>query len=581
MAKIIVFASPVFLLLIALELAWSRHPASRTAGQAPYRLSDALASLSLGILSQLVAGVAKALSIGIYAAVFAALAGSTLATPPDFWSSPVGWLLAFVLYDLCYYWQHRAGHRVALFWAAHVVHHQSQHYNLTTALRQSGTGVLLGWVFYLPMALVGVPPLVFAGVAVVNLLYQFWVHTEQIGSLGWFDRWFCSPSNHRVHHAINDEYLDKNYGGVLMAWDHVFGTFEPERATCVYGTRTPLNSCDPLWANLQVYAALARESWRTPRWGDKLGLWFHHAGWQSAEMARQNPKPAFALQEVQTYAPPLSGGHAWAAVTQFVLLLGGGVWYGMQAPLWPWAHTAMLCAALMVGLWTLGRYVQGSFSLWHVLMLDAAALATLSGSDLVGGYLLFKPLVMLLAMGLVLARSRAAGAGLRGQMLLLSALVGSLAGDVFLMLPGNHFIAGLASFLVAHLFYIGLFVQGQRWLPRPKAALLVGTVAVAMYATLWAGLGDTVLKVAVAVYVLVIALMASQAMGRAAVLGTKAARRVALGAAIFMVSDATLAINKFVAPVPFAPFWILLTYYAAQALIVFHALESDSTPRAA
>jgi hypothetical protein len=143
---------------------------------------------------------------------------------------------------LLYYWHHRAGHRVALFWAAHVVHHQSEDYNLSTALRQTSSGWLAGWLFYLPMALAGFPPLVFGVVALIDLLYQFWVHTEQVGRLGWFDRWFCAPSNHRVHHAVNEAYLDRNYGGVFIVWDRLFGTYaeEDQRASCVYGTRAPL-----------------------------------------------------------------------------------------------------------------------------------------------------------------------------------------------------------------------------------------------------------------------------------------------------------------------------------------------------
>jgi alkylglycerol monooxygenase len=161
-------------------------------------------------------------------------------------------LLALVLYDFCYYWLHRAGHEVALFWAAHVVHHQSQHYNLSTALRQTSSGLLFGWIFYLPMAVAGrAADHLWHRAALIDLLYQFWVHTEQVGKLGWFDRVFCSPSNHRVHHAVNDRYIDRNYGGILMLWDRLFGSFQEEKDNepCVYGTRGALNSWDPLWAN--------------------------------------------------------------------------------------------------------------------------------------------------------------------------------------------------------------------------------------------------------------------------------------------------------------------------------------------
>ena len=141
------------------------------------------------------------------------------------WALPVDsvwvWVGALLAYDFCYYWLHRMGHEVQIFWAAHGVHHSSEEYNLSTALRQTATGSLFGWLFYLPMAVVGVPPLVFAGVGLIDLLYQFWVHTRQVGKLGWFDRVFCSPSNHRVHHGQNDYCIDRNYGGILVLWDRL------------------------------------------------------------------------------------------------------------------------------------------------------------------------------------------------------------------------------------------------------------------------------------------------------------------------------------------------------------------------
>ena len=141
------------------------------------------------------------------------------------------------------------------------------------------------------MALAGVPPLVFAVVGLIDLLYQFWVHTQQVGRLGWFDRWFCSPSNHRVHHAVNDPYIDKNYGGILIIWDRLFGTFveEDRRQPCVYGTRAPLASFNPIWANLQVYWRLLMDSWRTRRWRDKLRVWLKPPGWRPADVAQRWP----------------------------------------------------------------------------------------------------------------------------------------------------------------------------------------------------------------------------------------------------------------------------------------------------
>jgi sterol desaturase/sphingolipid hydroxylase (fatty acid hydroxylase superfamily) len=345
-AQIIVLATPVFLLLIAVEFA-----VGVARGRNTYRLHDALASIGLGIMSQLTGVFTKLATVGIYTAVFAHAAPWVL--PAD---SAWVWLAALLLYDLCYYWQHRLGHTCALFWAAHVVHHQSEDYNLSTALRQTSGGWLAGWVFYLPMALLGVPPTVFAAVALIDLLYQYWVHTQQVGRLGWFDRWFCSPSNHRVHHAVNDRYLDRNYGGILIVWDRLFGSFQEELDAdpCVYGTRAPLRSWNPLWANLQVYVELAKDSWRAASWADKLRVWLRHPGWRPADVAARWPKPGFDLAAMQVWDPVVKPSAQVAAAGLFVVLLGA-----TAAFLW-FAHTLTLpqqlgaAAAIVAGLWVVG-----------------------------------------------------------------------------------------------------------------------------------------------------------------------------------------------------------------------------------
>lgn len=312
--QIIVLATPVFLLLIGLELVVGLRRRRNT-----YRLNDALNSIGLGILSQLTGVFTKLAAIGLYTVVFEHI---------SLWQLPSNavwvWISALILYDFCYYWHHRYGHTVALLWAAHAVHHQSEDYNLSTALRQTSSGWLFGWVFYLPMAVLGFPPLVFGSVALIDLLYQFWVHTQQIGRLGWFDRWFCAPSNHRVHHAVNDRYLDRNYGGILIVWDRLFGSFaeEDDHDPCVHGTRAPLRNWNPVWANLQVYRELALDSWRAGSWTDKLRVWFKHPGWRPADVAARWPKPAFEIERLQRYDPTVSRAAAVAALLLFGLALG-------------------------------------------------------------------------------------------------------------------------------------------------------------------------------------------------------------------------------------------------------------------
>ena len=364
--QIMAWAIPGFFVLIALELL-----VARVRGHAAYRGNDAVNSLGLGTLSQIVGVFNKLLSIGAYAWLAQHLP----------WQLPADsiwvWLSGLLLYDFLYYWLHRMGHEVNVLWAAHVVHHQSEYYNLTTALRQTSSGFLLGWIFYLPMALLGYPVEVFAVVALIDLLYQFWVHTEQIRRLGWFDRVFCSPSNHRAHHAVNDRYLDHNYGGILILWDRMFGTFieENDEDPPVYGTRSPLQSWNPLWANVEVYWAMLQDAWHARRWRDKLQLWFRPPGWRPADVAARFPKPAFDITH-ERYDPSISRRMSVYVLVQFALLLGMAMHFlgiAAHADLTTlFAYGAYLVASLSI----LGAIMEGRrVALWfEALRVGATAL---------------------------------------------------------------------------------------------------------------------------------------------------------------------------------------------------------------
>jgi sterol desaturase/sphingolipid hydroxylase (fatty acid hydroxylase superfamily) len=345
MGRTIALATPVFFALIVLEYLWGRARSRNT-----YRLNDAINSLSLGVLSQLSGLYTRALRVGIYAFVYAHLAVFELPA-----GSPWVWALALLAYDFCYYWQHRVSHESALFWAAHVVHHQSQEFNLSTALRQTSTGALLGWIFYVPMAIAGVPPALFAVVALVDLLYQYWIHTEHVGRLGWIDRVLATPSNHRVHHAVNDGYVDRNYGGILIVWDRLFGSFVEERERCVYGTRAPLASWDPLWANLEGYAAIGRKLRVARGWRERRLAVFGAPGWQPAAAP---PTVQFTLARVSRYDPPLSRPAALAASIGVALAIGGALpllWNAAN----PGASLQAAGAGLVVLLlWRVGRLMQ-------------------------------------------------------------------------------------------------------------------------------------------------------------------------------------------------------------------------------
>lgn len=378
---IITWATPVFFALIALELL-----VAKLRGRRAYASGDAVNSIGLGVISQIVGVFSKLLTLGIYAWCVEHLA--LFALPESNW---LVWVGALLMYDFCYYWLHRMGHEVNILWAAHVVHHQSEHYNLSTALRQTGSGVLLGWLFYLPMAVLGVPLKVFVIVALIDLLYQFWVHTEQIGRLGWFDRVFCSPSNHRAHHAVNERYLDRNYGGILIVWDRLFGSFveEDDNDPPVYGTRAPLRSWNPLWANVEVYWKAAVDAWHARRWRDKLLVWIKPPGWRPADVAARWPQPAFALP-VERFDPPLSAAMKVYVLVQFALLLGMATQFlGMAASA---SLPALLAYAvyLVASLCVLGGLMESRhWATWTeaVRVMGTALVPALSGRWFGNGHL--------------------------------------------------------------------------------------------------------------------------------------------------------------------------------------------------
>lgn len=351
--KVIILATPVFFVLIALELIVGLLRQHNS-----YRLNDAINSLSLGILSQVSGVFMQLLRIGIYAWLVEHIALFNLSL-----TSAWVWISGLLLYDFCYYWLHRMSHEVNVLWAAHVVHHQSEDYNLSTALRQTSSGPFLGWIFYVPMAVLGYPVEVFATVALANLLYQFWIHTQQIGRLGWFDRVFGSPSNHRVHHAVNDIYLDKNYGGILILWDRLFGTFIDERKVehggehIVYGTRSPLRSWNPVWANLEGYKSIWIDCWRAQRIHDKLRVWFARPGWHPEDVAKRWPSPQFDIKR-PLYDPPLTRAEQIYCTIQFsiVLLITTHFLAAYTSmPMWEQVTYAMWLGA---GLWIVGGLLE-------------------------------------------------------------------------------------------------------------------------------------------------------------------------------------------------------------------------------
>ncbi|MGI9592497.1 MAG: sterol desaturase family protein [Myxococcota bacterium] len=270
MSEIIAWAVPFFLITLALEAVASRlHPERARRG---YEWRDTVTSLSLGVANVLVSATLKLGMVGLF---LLAWQHRLFEIPNAWWA----WLLLFLAEDLCYYAFHRAGHEIRFFWAAHVNHHSSTHYNLSTALRQSWTTPLFGPFFWLPLALLGFHPAMIITQQAISLIYQYWLHTEFIRSLGPFEAVFNTPSHHRVHHGRNVEYLDRNYGGILIIWDRLFGTFEPEGSPVDYGLTKNLHTFDPIQVGFHEWIAMARDVRRAASLREALGRIFRPPGW--------------------------------------------------------------------------------------------------------------------------------------------------------------------------------------------------------------------------------------------------------------------------------------------------------------
>lgn len=242
MLKPTLIAIPIFALMIALE-AWY----ARRQGSDAYQSRDAWTNIFIGFMSVAFGAVFGIFIALIYAAAYEL---APYKFPAEAWWT---WVVLFFVDDLAYYVFHRASHEIRLFWNFHVVHHSSEHYNLSVAVRQSWFSGILHWLFYAPVMLLGFAPWMFALMHGFNLIYQFWIHTEFIKTLGPLEYVLNTPSHHRVHHGVNNAYLDKNYAGVLIIWDRLFGSFVKETEEPKYGIIKPVNSFNPLWINTHAW----------------------------------------------------------------------------------------------------------------------------------------------------------------------------------------------------------------------------------------------------------------------------------------------------------------------------------------
>ncbi len=287
----IVLSIPSFFILIGIELDIERFTNRKL-----YRLHDAIDNISCGITSQLSGLFLRIFGVGVYALLYDNFRFITLDNH-TWWY----WVSLFLLVDFAYYWAHRMSHEINLFWGGHVVHHQSEDYNLSVALRQSSLQVIWTFSFSLPIAFLGFNTLDFALIAALNTLYQFWIHTEIIKKMGWFEYLFNTPSHHRVHHGRNPKYIDKNHAGSLIIWDKMFGTFQAEEEHPTYGITKPIKSWNAAWANMSHYVDMSKDLKRIDKWSDKIRYLFKKPGWMPEHLGGYRAAPELDANSYRKY----------------------------------------------------------------------------------------------------------------------------------------------------------------------------------------------------------------------------------------------------------------------------------------
>ena len=313
--KILLIAMPAFLILVLFEKWWGWRKGNDTV-----RHNDMISSLSSGVTNVTKDVLGLALAIVSY---------SWLLQRVSIFNIDSGWLtyfIAFMALDFAGYWVHRFNHEINFMWNNHIIHHSSEEFNLACALRQSiSTIVKLFAVFLLPAAIMGVPQNVIAIVAPLHLFAQFWYHTQHIGKMGWLEKIIVTPSHHRVHHAINKEYIDKNYGQIFIFWDKWFGTYQEEldNVKPVYGVTRPVRTWNPIKINFMHMWLLFKDAWRAGNWKDKFRVWFMPLGWRPKDVAEKYP--VYKIEDVyhfEKYDPKATPSIiAWSWVQMIMVLL--------------------------------------------------------------------------------------------------------------------------------------------------------------------------------------------------------------------------------------------------------------------
>lgn len=312
--QILLIAMPAFFLLIMVEKFWGIYKGNDTVP-----MNDMISSLSSGITNSTKDVLGLSIAIISY---------GWLVDRVSFFEISSGWItfvIAFIVLDFAGYWVHRISHEYNVFWNNHIIHHSSEEFNLACALRQSISSVVrIFAIFLLPAAILGVPQDVISVVAPLHLFAQFWYHTRHINRMGFLEKIIVTPSHHRVHHAINPIYLDKNYGQIFIIWDRIFGTYQEEldEVPAVYGVTRPVQTWNPIKINFMHIWLLIKDAWRARKIGDKLRIWFMPLGWRPEDVASNFPVEKINdVYHFEKYSPKLSQGLLNWSVIQLIILL--------------------------------------------------------------------------------------------------------------------------------------------------------------------------------------------------------------------------------------------------------------------
>lgn len=355
--KYVALAIPFFFLLIGVELLIVRLRGPRRA----YRFADSITNLSCGIGQQVLEPFFKSLALVPYAWLWTH--ARVLTVSP---TSVVGWVVLVLGVDLGYYAWHRASHRVGFLWAVHAVHHQSEEYNLSVALRQPWFESITSPAFYLPLAVLGFPPIMYLGGVTIDTLYQFWIHTRAVGKLGPVEWVMNTPSHHRVHHGIDPQYVDKNYAGIFIVWDRLFGTYEPEGREPVYGTVKEVKTWNPLAANVMPWVDLWKMSRATRSVADKVRVWLAPPEWRPRDMGGPVKVPVADPAEHPRYDVKAGRGIEAYVVVQFAIAAVAVVAYLWIEGTASRGFLAACAAVFVVTLVAWGGLLEGKRWAWGV-----------------------------------------------------------------------------------------------------------------------------------------------------------------------------------------------------------------------